>query len=413
MKEDNLFTKIIKSFLLAIAFLFSWILLIILLFGSKFINITLIGDEEINLNIYNKYFENGYIAKIGNFNLDNFIKTKNNIDSKNLGSYEVKYYIDYIVGKAEVIRKVNVVDSKAPEIKLFGETNIVLNKYYNYEDPGYEAVDNFDGEVTDKVKIESNVDTSNIGTYKVKYSVSDKAGNKTIIERSVEVVDNNILSNPVNTFRLNGLFGNVMLPYNESEYNFMEDAVIVGDSNIRFLYQNGRYLDADQVWARNNLNAGDISTAKVKIHATGEELTVFDATKKYKPKYLIASFGITSTSFLTKDVFIEKVSNFFELMAKECPDTKLVVVSILPVSVDYAVLQSPINKYNYYLLELCDKYKISYINVTDALKDSSGYGSQANFYCAGSDDCGYHLSEKGKAFYVDYLKHVDLSKKVD
>lgn len=410
MKSNNLFLSIIKTSFTVIAFLFSWTLIFFILFGSQFIRITLIGDEEVNININNKYFETGYVASLGPLNLTNVVKSKSMIENDKLGTYKVKYYIDYIIGKKDVTRIVNVVDGVSPVITLKGETNIVLNKYYNYEEPGYEANDNLDGDLTNSVRVVSNIDSSMLGTYSVKYTVEDKAGNKTIVERSVEVVDNNILSNPVSTFRLNGLFGNVMLEKSEEEYSYMDDAVIVGDSNIRFLYQKGQYLNANQVWGKNNLNAGDISTAKVMIHETGEELKVVDAVKKYQPKYLIASFGITSTSFLTKQVFIDKVIQFFELMEEECPNTKLVVVSILPVSKDYAVLQNPINKYNYYLLELCDKYNVGYINVTDALKDETGYGSQNYFYCASKEDCGYHLSEQGKAFYVDYLKHVDLSK---
>jgi len=407
-----MFVKIIQIAFTILAFVFSWVIISGILFGSEFLSISLIGENEVFLNINTKYFENGYIANFGPFDLTSFVKTKSTINNQKLGKYHVNYYIDYGLGRKSIIRVVNVIDGISPVITLEGETNVVVNKYYSYEEPGFKAVDNLDGDLTDSVAIESNVDTSIVGTYTIRYKLYDKAGNKTVVERSVEVVDNNILSNPVSTFRLNGLFQKVMLEKSNIEYDYMADAVIVGDSNIRFLYQNGRYLSANQVWARNNLNAGDISTARVKIHATGEELTVFEAVEKYSPKYLIASFGITSTSFLTKNVFIEKVTSFIKHMKDNYPNTKLVVVSILPVSKDYAVLQSPINKYNYYLLELCNEYNIGYINVTDALKAESGYGAYENFYCASKEDCGYHLSEQGKAFYVDYLKHVDLSKEI-
>ena len=91
------------------------------------------------------------------------------------------------------------------------QVNIVLNKYFNYKEPGYTAEDNLDGDITSNVRVISNIDTSTLGTYKVIYRVSDDAGNETVVERSVEIVDNNILSNPISTFRLNGLFGKVML----------------------------------------------------------------------------------------------------------------------------------------------------------------------------------------------------------
>lgn len=412
MEKQSIIVKVIKTCFLSIAFIASWIIIIAICFGNFFIQINLIGDKDTTLNIYDEYFENGYDANVFGINISNFVKTSSNINNKKLGNYQVIYSFDYILGRKEVVRNINVIDDTAPVISLEGEKITIINKYYNYEEAGYSANDNLDGDITDRVKVESNVNTSVVGSYEISYTVVDDAGNKTVEKRSVEVVENNILSSSVEDFRLNGLFGNVMLPKIDVQETYMKDAVIVGDSNIRYLYLNGRYLEGNQVWGKNNLNAGDINTAEIIIHDTNEHIKVIDALKKYKPKYMIVSFGITSTSFLTKEVFIDNVSKFFETVKRECPDTKLIVVSILPVSRDYAVLMSPINKYNYYLLELCDKYKIGYINVTDALKSESGYGAYEYFSCNSKEDCGYHLSSKGKEFYVNYLKSIDLSKEI-
>src|SRR5690606_2241154 len=58
-----------------------------------------------------------------------------------------------------------------------------------YVEPGATAQDNFDGDVSDKIEISGDVDTSTIGTYTVTYTVSDSVGNVATAERTVNVVE--------------------------------------------------------------------------------------------------------------------------------------------------------------------------------------------------------------------------------
>ena len=46
-----------------------------------------------------------------------------------------------------------------------------------YLDPGVKAQDLIEGDVSDLVAVESNLDTTKLGTYEVQYFVKDKAGN--------------------------------------------------------------------------------------------------------------------------------------------------------------------------------------------------------------------------------------------
>lgn len=78
-------------------------------------------------------------------------------------------------------------DNSAPIIyKNNGLSRILLGR--TYVDPGATAYDEYyDGNITDKIKVENNVDTSKLGVYTVKYSVEDSAGNSTSVTRRVEV----------------------------------------------------------------------------------------------------------------------------------------------------------------------------------------------------------------------------------
>ncbi len=70
-----------------------------------------------------------------------------------------------------------VIDTTRPVITLNGNSTIDIKKGDTYIDEGATAFDNLDGNLTAKLHIENNVDTSALGIYTVEYSVSDASGN--------------------------------------------------------------------------------------------------------------------------------------------------------------------------------------------------------------------------------------------
>ena len=84
-------------------------------------------------------------------------------------------------------RKVIVIDDIEPNIVLSNET-VDLEYGHEYEDIGYVAIDNYDGDITDQVKVISNID-SQLGKYTVEYLVSDSSGNTAKKVRNVIVKD--------------------------------------------------------------------------------------------------------------------------------------------------------------------------------------------------------------------------------
>ena len=50
-------------------------------------------------------------------------------------------------------------DTQAPVISLSGDTEITIEAGSNYEEAGFSAVDNYDGDITDKVETSAEVDT--------------------------------------------------------------------------------------------------------------------------------------------------------------------------------------------------------------------------------------------------------------
>lgn len=88
---------------------------------------------------------------------------------------------------AEAVREILYNDPEGPVLTLKGEEKIVLYEGDGYEEPGFEAADNVDGDLTDKVMVEGSVNPAVAGNYEVTYTVSDSFGNVTTKKRKVTV----------------------------------------------------------------------------------------------------------------------------------------------------------------------------------------------------------------------------------
>ena len=85
-------------------------------------------------------------------------------------------------------------DFEAPVITLKGNSTMYLNIGAKYSEPGYSATDNCDDDISDKVVVNGEVGTS-AGTYTLTYSVTDNAGNKGEITRTIIVRNPNLYNN--------------------------------------------------------------------------------------------------------------------------------------------------------------------------------------------------------------------------
>ncbi len=162
-----------------------FLFILFLIYNYFFIyHIELIGNKEIDVNVNSKYIDSGVIVKYRGKNIKNY-KIEKNIDMTKLGTY----FIKYSKGNTKIIRKVNVIDSEAPKITLTGENEINLEYKEKYVELGFNAIDNYDGDISDKVTIYDNIDSSKLGKYEINYKVTDLAGNVSTATRKVSVVD--------------------------------------------------------------------------------------------------------------------------------------------------------------------------------------------------------------------------------
>lgn len=87
----------------------------------------------------------------------------------------------------EVSREILYYDPIAPEITLAGDATITLSYGKKYVEPGYTAYDNCEGDVTHKVRTSGSVNSTQPGTYKITYTVTDRYGNSDTQERTVKI----------------------------------------------------------------------------------------------------------------------------------------------------------------------------------------------------------------------------------
>lgn len=146
------------------------------------------GEDTITISVGNEYIEEGCTLLIDKVETTDKIQIdKSNLDTNKIGTYEIKYYIVLEKKEYSITRTVIVVDTISPEISLAGSNYITILKGEEYKEQGCLAIDNYDGDITDKVEINSNLDNNKIGEYLITYTVTDTSGNTSSVTRSIYV----------------------------------------------------------------------------------------------------------------------------------------------------------------------------------------------------------------------------------
>lgn len=169
-----------------ILFTIIFLLLVSLILNKPFIKLN--GTKILELKIGEKYQEPGVkvTTLLGNSNKK--VSITGNVDTLKAGTYQIHYQVQYMNATISKYRTVKVKDTIAPTLELNGDEVVYVVENTNYEEPGYQAIDNNDGNITKKVKVTNNVDTKKIGTYHITYQAKDQANNKVEKERTVVVV---------------------------------------------------------------------------------------------------------------------------------------------------------------------------------------------------------------------------------
>ena len=149
--------------------------------------ITLEGEKEITVTMKDGYKEPGATASFSFHDITDHVKIDSQVNDGKVGTYKVIYTVEYLNKTATKERTVNVIDKEPPELTLTEGESISLRPGEKFEDPGIVAIDDSDGDISDKVAAKGFVDTSCEGTYYVLYDVSDSYGNAASATRTVTI----------------------------------------------------------------------------------------------------------------------------------------------------------------------------------------------------------------------------------
>ena len=157
--------------------------------------ITLPGENPMTLNVGDTFVDPGAEAFDDvDGNLSGKIAVSGSVDTLHEGNYTLVYTVSDSAGnRAQATRVVEVTeaavdDTTPPVITLPGENPMTLNVGDTFVDPGAEAFDDVDGNLSDRIRVDGGVDTSVAGRYTIVYTVSDRAGNEANATRTVDVV---------------------------------------------------------------------------------------------------------------------------------------------------------------------------------------------------------------------------------
>lgn len=167
-------------------FLFLSVLVLSVMLGNylMFAQIDLKGESKVVLNYKDEYKEQGFEATRFGVDIDSDVKVRGKVNTEKLGIYEIIYEVPGFWGK-KVVRTVQVVDNEKPVILIEDNKKIYLCPGAKYEREDVKAMDNYDKDISEKVKID-------VYDKKVVYSVKDSSGNKRVIEKEIvyeDVVD--------------------------------------------------------------------------------------------------------------------------------------------------------------------------------------------------------------------------------
>ena len=298
--------------------------------------------REITLEVNNEYKENGYLtnAKV--------LEVSNNINTSKLGTYTVLYKYKKYNKIKETIRVVNIVDKTPPELDLIGNLEI-NNCSKSYQEEGYAAFDNYDGDLTQKVEKE-------IKDGKIIYKVKDSSNNITTKERIFSNIDK---EGPV--IKLKG--SSVNLKINNK---YVEQGYTVTDNCDDDL--------TSKVEITNNININKEGTYeiiyKVKDKSGNESKKVRKVTV-YTPKKCFSSVsnGKPGVIYLTFDdgPSTKNTARLLDILKEE--NVKATFFLIDKTNTDYLIKRMYDEGHTIGLHTASHNYKYIYSSTTNFIKD--------------------------------------------
>ncbi len=147
------------------------------------VSVTVNGDSEMTLEYGTAFEDPGaeglyWLEDTPDEKFPAEVTVESNLDETKLGTYTITYTVTWESATQTQNRTVHIVDTTAPEITLVADPDRLTMPGESYEEEGFTAIDNYDGDITDQVVRSEEKD-------RVIYTVKDSSGNETTVIRSI------------------------------------------------------------------------------------------------------------------------------------------------------------------------------------------------------------------------------------
>ena len=249
------------------------------------------------------YIEEGYTA---HDNYDGDITNKvTRKETKSSITYTVR---DSSGNIAVATREIEYNDGIAPTITLNGDSDITMNAGTAFDDPGCTASDSKGNDLTEAVTVDGDLNTYKAGDYTITYSVTDKYGNESSVERHIKI-------NPLRQAdTVSPGSKTVYLTFDDgpgeytqqlldtlAKYNVKATFFLVGEnaeSNekvVKRMYEEG-HLIGNHTYSHIKLDECNISSAVGEINKTNE---IIKSITGEDVKYIRPPYGAYSDKLLS------------------------------------------------------------------------------------------------------------------
>ena len=149
--------------------------------------VTMIQDDTLTVEVFSLFIDPGVAMSDNYYANSDLMLTKSGTwpnHTKTLGEYTIEYTVSDPSGNSiSIVRIVQVVDTKAPQIWLNGDDVVYLTRWTTWTDPGVEVEDNYDSDNQVTISVGGSIDLSGridspAGQYFVTYQAIDKSGNR-------------------------------------------------------------------------------------------------------------------------------------------------------------------------------------------------------------------------------------------
>ena len=281
--------------------LIALITMILVIDYNRKLDISLVGKDSIKVNYNQRYQEQGIVIKKGSKILKRNkyqVGVANNVNIHKLGEYDVVYKVKYHNKEYTLTRNVEVVDMEKPILDV-NVSDVTMDYCSKVKDKEiiYHATDNFDGDITDQVKVVEKDDN-------LVYSVKDSSGNE-----DTKTIKVNYINIPENDrFVLNGeeiTYVELNRNYNEQGASYLDGCGNPKEGKIE-IKGNVDTKKEGEYTITYILNGKDIITRKVIVYERHYEpktiyLTFDDGPGPYTEGILatLAKYNVKATFFVT------------------------------------------------------------------------------------------------------------------